>query len=625
MNLKLFEDLSEGSDEIRTAKNVLKYSLHLQYKLERQDELKMYLENGANNEFVEEIANQAWNLCKPLFLGCVTQWNFFGSEALADENDCSFARIIYQVHDFWPNTIKNQSIVSALFTLRSEFGKEEISAYEFEGYIMDRGFSSVKEKYLDSDGTWNKYKSRDESVGGDGCGTNLIRKFNRFTPRIKGNLDGYYKIDIDEKHQRKYRFPLWSTDFINFILSNENKKRILGIERNAFHNKKVTSLQDYDINISDLEDALKNESEEFNIVDSIMLQYIAERNFNYSAVREWIYLLLSRPDNLKERIDKLENTILNLSDKIEMVQREIERLKERKIKKEKEYPDIKEKCEGMKIKRESREKYTDIVKKLDDLQGQSSDLKKRQVRLEEEMASLKESSVDLKEILPIDIMLLIFELPNVFSRKYYMRYIIDSFEISHCGNTYFSQHDNPQRSAGNHIGKKFELLPRQVEWIKCSKSFLLFMTQMVFPICERCFFLLYQDAIINIADEKKWVSKGLKILEEYAEENADNIQKGGFPENEYREIEKYFGKRIGLSLDELLSENKNLSSYLKLDRSDRLAYDLLIKELIKNLPPIDNKSKGSKWEEDYFQMRLEDNKEHYAKLLDCYMKSMGIK
>lgn len=625
MNLKLFEDLSEGSDEIRTAKNVLKYSLHLQYKLKRQDELKVYLENGAYDKFVEEISNQAWDLCRPLFLGCVTQWNFFGSEALADENDYSFARIVYQVHDFWPNTIKNQSIVSALFTLRSEFGKEEISAYEFEGYVMDRGFSSIKEKYLDSDGTWNKYKSRDESVGGDGCGSDLKRKFNRFMTKIKGNLNGYYKIDIDEKDQRKYRFPLWSTDFINFILSNENKKRILGIERSAFHNKKVTSLEEYDINISNLEDALKNENEEFNIVDSIMLQYIIERNFNYSAVREWIYLLLSRSDNLKERMDKLEDTISSLSDKIEMAQREIQGLKEKKVKIEKEYPGIKEKYERLKIELESREKYIDIVKKLDDLQGQSSDLKKRQIRLKEEMISLKENSVDLKEILPKDIMLLIFELPNVFSRKYYMRYIIDSSEISHCGNTYFSQHDNPQRSAGNHIGKKFEPLPRQVEWIKSSKSFLLFMTQMVFPICERCFFLLYQDAIVSIGDEKKWVSKGLKILEEYAEENADDIQKGGFPEKEYKEIEKYFGKRIGLSLDELLSENKDLSSYSKLDRSDRLAYDLLIKELIKNLPPIDNKSRGSKWEEDYLQMRLEDNKEHYAKLLDCYMRSMGIK
>ncbi len=158
--------------------------------------------------------------------------------------------------------------------------------------------------------------------------------------------------------------------------------------------------------------------------------------------------------------------------------------------------------------------YRSLQENIDDLEEkiaikethpERSVLQKDLDILKNKVINIEKQCVDLKDILPLDIMMLIFKLPNVFSRRYYMKYIIDAFELDHYSTSYFTLHDNPQRAAMLHMGREYDALSHQIEWIKLCKAFLQFMSEFVFPLFERCFFVLYQDAIIDVLGGNDWM------------------------------------------------------------------------------------------------------------------------
>ncbi len=99
----------------------------------------------------------------------------------------------------------------------------------------------------------------------------------------------------------------------------------------------------------------------------------------------------------------------------------------------------------------------------------------------------------------------------------------------------------------------------------------------------------------------------------------------GFPLINRNETKSFMSEIIEDLYNDLMSYPEGLPVYNKLDRSNQMEYDLLMKNISRGLPPIDNNSNGNKWDANYFQFRSEGNGKNYAKLFDCYMKVLGIK
>lgn len=129
--------------------------------------------------------------------------------------------------------------------------------------------------------------------------------------------------------------------------------------------------------------------------------------------------------------------------------------------------------------------------------------------------------------IPPEIIVSCFNLPNVFSRKLFLNFAFDSYHnkfltenifykrTQDTGPVYFTDAPTIQTN-------------KLILWLDLYKKFTYFFSHLVFPIYEKCFFLLYKDSI------KSFNKPLITDLEQYISVHSDDILNGGFTDDNLR-------------------------------------------------------------------------------------------
>lgn len=522
MQISLLNDKKDAKSEMETARGVLKYTLHLDMKLENVEELRNMHKENKMQEFVSEIAKQMIEICKRLFKGEEGNLGFFGTRITKKDSPWFSYWVENYSSSFWKDSIIQQCIISVLYTLRYIYLEGDITPYRFESYAVNVGGSYIIENYTDEKGLWKTSIQSGQSKDNAGNGTDYLRVCRTYgkNSKLGEGLQEFYR-------KNEERIKLQDVPFIGYLY--KNKKVLHSIDKKVADSSKIYSVTNYAKLIKSFQIMDYDRKDYYSKADQLLLEYELERTFHYSLALEVVRLFI-------EQREKLENMSLG------------------------------------------------------------------------EIAKLAA------------------QLPNAFSRNLYLRYMIESIWNDSVDPNYFTKRENSGRKGMYRIELRMSDLHRRFEWQELARKFCLFASELVFPVCERCFLILFMDAIklcLGTENFDSILKNGQEVLEKFIEVSADNVKGIGLSDYPGCLFNKGDGFHI-LSLSELLSEDFVLKEYRTLPKDERTKCDLLLKETLKAGGRPCDKTQLQAFDENYFETRSDNNKGVYKRLLGTYMEMKGI-
>lgn len=166
---------------------------------------------------------------------------------------------------------------------------------------------------------------------------------------------------------------------------------------------------------------------------------------------------------------------------------------------------------------------------------------------------------------PLEILELAYRLPNTFSRNDFFIYALYSFQNDYLSDSIFNNGRNNLSPFAKHTNPTPDRI-RLITWLPLFQQFMLFFTTVVFPLYERCFFLLLQSTQ-KYKSVNSYVSNSINMLYNYLKNHAqylyeNKIDSLDLPEN--------FRK---LKISQIETDNK-----VELQTLDLLTKKILIKQ-----------------------------------------------
>lgn len=181
----------------------------------------------------------------------------------------------------------------------------------------------------------------------------------------------------------------------------------------------------------------------------------------------------------------------------------------------------------------------------------------------------------------LDSLLTIFNLPNVFSRNGFFKFALYSLNNDHLEQSTFYQRNNdagPIHFVDNYTNNQNRLST----WLELFKNFTNFFSYIIFPIYERCFFIILKENLkYEYSENLDFVNISIALLKQYLIDNYDKILcyeakdfKHQLPgtdqlgeDEHFKYAKEFFGNKedsLSLNLKENISYEQNtLNSALK--------------------------------------------------------------
>lgn len=204
-----------------------------------------------------------------------------------------------------------------------------------------------------------------------------------------------------------------------------------------------------------------------------------------------------------------------------------------------------------------------------------------------------------------------FTLPNVFSRNLFLSYAFDSYDNTHLDeNTFYYRNKN----AGpvSYVSSASLGIDRHLTWVNLFKSFHLFFSSVIFPIYEKCFFILLKEAfdLKSICPDNS--VQLMDTLNNYILENSHDILSGGFSSSKTR-------NHLAEDLSVNIMAPQMPNSKIILSRDDTVRFNLILKDIIATQSNLIHFRDAPLFNSDYFGMQLATD-EHNS-LLTLYVNS----
>lgn len=204
-----------------------------------------------------------------------------------------------------------------------------------------------------------------------------------------------------------------------------------------------------------------------------------------------------------------------------------------------------------------------------------------------------------------------FTLPNVFSRNLFLSYAFDSYDNAYLNeNAFFYRNKNAGPVSYTSLASLG--IDRHLTWENLFKSFNLFFSRIVFPIYEKCFFILLKEAF---GLQKVCPGNSEPVMNElnnYILTNSHDILAGGFSSPKTRE---HLPKDLSYDI-----RTPNIPDSKELHTPDeKKRFNLTLKDIIATQNSLINSKDVPLFNSDYFGMHLSKN-EHQA-LLTLYINS----
>lgn len=422
MDLHFFKDISQDSKEIQEFISILHHTFYIQLDCTKE------LNNSSSSESdysgkIDEIFEKLHSLCKPLFHN---SFRFFGISS-SDQN-IPYSTFIPYYPDFWINSIKYHCVISSLYTLLyAQLYNTTLSSYRIINDIKGSGYFSLIDKHIISvqqDGTISVLRAN----------TNDSAERSKKSSHYSHSHKSFYN-HLDNREQKVLGMSLNNKGVRTSLLNSDLIFQLEELHKNGgnckkFHQFYINSHMNFSCNdyfnaAHELQKLINPQKEENNPVDQILLQYKAERFYNFSLTYCVIKSLLD--------FSHQHNNILNF------------------------------------------------------------------------------------DSFPLEILELIFRLPNTFSRNVFFVYALESFLNDSLSDSIFNaRHRDVGAMAPlkNDIPQKMRL----INWLPLLQKFVLFFATLIFPLYERCFFLLLKSVLCNHNTQDI-----IFLLRDYIEEHAQDI------------------------------------------------------------------------------------------------------
>ncbi len=440
MDLCIFKDISINSKEMESARNILSYTLHLEYEKVHKNHSTsnlLYEKEKNYDTYIEDLFEQCNSICSSLFH--INSFTFFGNSSINTHN---FYQDLCLDKTFWESSIKYHCSISSLYTLLHTFLKDErISPYTVNTYAKENGYFYFHEKnYLDSSNkTFKRYIQEKISTTASNTSGNFSKTYRTFYDKLSSVEQALFNTYTkkDSSKDSKLEFFLENSDLSYFLFDNRNHFINL---RKSYEEQSIQSVHSFFKNMSDLHSSY-NKVE--NKVDLLLLQYKAERYYNFSMTSQLIYSIFD------DVWSKNKNSLVSFS------------------------PEFLVSC---------------------------------------------------------------FNLPNVFSRNIYLLYALNSYDNKFLNESIFYkrlQNAGPLVFAQPETPKETHLFT----WLELYKKFFSFFSFVVFPVYEKCFFLLLYDSLKEslpeneTLDNNKIIKAAIDILYKYINSHIDQIKEGEFCTN----------------------------------------------------------------------------------------------
>lgn len=217
----------------------------------------------------------------------------------------------------------------------------------------------------------------------------------------------------------------------------------------------------------------------------------------------------------------------------------------------------------------------------------------------------------------------VLNLPNVYDRRLYLRYIMEGALNTSFEPNFFSKRKDDYFNMGYRIKECTGDLERWMNWQDLVRKFIYYMVRFLFPIAENSFLALFLSAIemcSGQSDEKLLLWDAMEVLDQYLEQNGPELLEK--PYTEYCKDRKWHHG----SLDEKAFRiwNLDITAYKGAERAKQKEYDIFLKKLLLDYYEK-NDGKKRPFDEKYFECREKHNVELYKKLGAIYMEMVGAK
>lgn len=438
MKLTIFDDYSNSSNEILEFKNIWKYSLYFQ-DISAQNLLK-----NSENQIIDKLFEHCHSLCESLLSSKKYSYRFFGSWTNRHLDQFFLYRELSYENSFWESALKNQCVISALYTLlhhRLNNTKENFSYYFYGCHAQGMGYFSLKEKKIitDFDMPRKKRQHNKKDAKPNMHQKELQRNDNVPDPSdLSSNFTKLARKHIKRLSEHEQSILGCSPTQISLFNSDVFYKMYL-IRDKYYKLKKMyeeDSLFSYE-NYLELLDFINNPSycdgfkkKNIDIVDDILLQYKTERYYNFSLTE----------------------------------------------------------CVLKSIVRFSASNKTTFT----------------------------------LNTIPMNLLKTVFLLPNVFSRNDFFKFALHSFLNNSTNSNFFSMRKSLPAAAYEIKGVEPSLYQTLI-WLDLFRKFILFFSTIVFPIYEKCFFLLLKD-YLDLKGNSNFETKAISILHDYIKTNAFSMK-----------------------------------------------------------------------------------------------------
>lgn len=173
-----------------------------------------------------------------------------------------------------------------------------------------------------------------------------------------------------------------------------------------------------------------------------------------------------------------------------------------------------------------------------------------------------------------------FHLPNVFSRNLFTSFATYAFRAQ-CLEESILLGRFQNIGPVSYAKKDTSPINRMEQWSNLFREFNNFFSYFVFPIYERCFFLLIWDLFKQCSCDSERIEAAIELLESYIRKNSDYILRGGFQSSSWEQlnppkITDYGKPDMNLITSKLIRTKFNSTLQDILARQDSIIYSKTI-------------------------------------------------
>jgi len=209
---------------------------------------------------------------------------------------------------------------------------------------------------------------------------------------------------------------------------------------------------------------------------------------------------------------------------------------------------------------------------------------------------------------PPQLLVSCFHLPNVFSRNIYLSYALNSYNNEFLDESIFYkrlQNTGPVY----HVSPSTSKTERLLKWLDLYKRFSSFFSFVIFPIYERCFFLLLNDSLKEMSKEDNPAKTAIEILNNYISLHFNEITNGGCDSKYTKDVlNEQFLSNIAVPKAEYFN-----------DRTRQMAANLFLENILTMQNSVIHPKPTPKFDSQYFGIK--PNSAHHRALMNLYMNS----